>query len=449
MSIAFAQALRVTLLALLVVSAPGCGSSEVTAGPPSRPAATASASLAAPASAGASADSARVAGWRADIESLLPRMANLHPRLDHGTPRTALDAAASALEARVATASDDALMVGVLRVVAMVSAKGCDAHTGAFVWGTGTYPVHSLPLRLWWFDDGIHIVDVLAGDRGLVGARIERVAGHPIAEVLEAIEPLIPRDNDATVRLLMPRYLLMPEILRGLDLAGPGPIDLQVTDAAGAAREVSLDALAMTDYNAWAGPYGLHLPADPAVPYLSRMDDALWWTRLDDGTMFVQENRVDRTDASTLDDLRAELSSAGTRRVVLDLRHNYGGEVDAVEPFVSLFRGLGATGGRPLFVITGRNTFSAASLMVAQLEAIPGVTIAGEPMGGCPTAYGDADELTLPSSGIVVDVATLLEVGVAADDARSTIIPTLPAITTFADWAARIDRPLTTIEAAP
>ena len=55
-------------------------------------------------------------------------------------------------------------------------------------------------------------------------------------------------------------------------------------------------------------------------------------------------------------------------------------------------------------------------------------------MGGCPTAYGDAEELTLPYSGIVVDVADLLEVGVAADDARETIEPDLAAPLTLADW---------------
>ena len=58
-------------------------------------------------------------------------------------------------------ASDDELLVGVMRIVAMVSAHGCDGHLGAFVWGTGSYPVDSLPLRLWLFDDGVYIVDAL------------------------------------------------------------------------------------------------------------------------------------------------------------------------------------------------------------------------------------------------------------------------------------------------
>src|SRR5690349_1469001 len=108
----------------------------------------------------------RNAGWRSDLEALVPGMAQLHPNLTHGTSRAALDRAVADLIAQLPEATDDELMVGVLRIVAMVSAKGCDAHTGAFIWGTGKYPVDSLPLRLWLFPNGeggddVVIVDAL------------------------------------------------------------------------------------------------------------------------------------------------------------------------------------------------------------------------------------------------------------------------------------------------
>jgi hypothetical protein len=56
-------------------------------------------------------------------------------------------------------------------------------------------------------------------------------------------------------------------------------------------------------------------------------------------------------------------------------------------------------------------------------------------MGGCPAAYGNPEELTLPFSGIVVDVADMLEVGVAADDERETIEPDIAATLTADEWA--------------
>ena len=55
-------------------------------------------------------------------------------------------------------------------------------------------------------------------------------------------------------------------------------------------------------------------------------------------------------------------------------------------------------------------------------------------MGGCPTAYGNPTDVTLPSSGIVVSVAGMLEVGVSADDTRQSIEPDVLAELTRSAW---------------
>src|SRR5690348_16568229 len=137
----------------------------------------------------------RVAGWQSDLATLIPGMARLHKNLYHSVSEEALGNAVAQLSATVPTATDDQLLDGVLRVVAMVSAGGCDAHTGAFIWGEGTYPVDSLPMRLWLFGDDVVIVAALAPYQDLVGQRIVSIDGHPIGDVLAALDPLIPRDN--------------------------------------------------------------------------------------------------------------------------------------------------------------------------------------------------------------------------------------------------------------
>lgn len=100
-------------------------------------------------------------------------------------------------------------------------------------------------------------------------------------------------------------------------------------------------------------------------------------------------------------------------------------------------------------MITGRNTFSAAGLLVARLRADAGATVVGEPMGAFPTAWGNAREFKLPFTGIAVSVATLLEVGVPEGDDRSTIEPDIPPPLTEADWAAHRDPALAAIQALP
>ena len=382
-------------------------------------------------------------------------MAAIHKDLTHGTSRAALDAAVTTLSNKVHTMTDDELLVGVLRIVAMVSTAGCDAHTGAYIWGSGTYPVESLPLRLWLFpnDEGdgdqVVIVDALAPQASAVGSRIDSIDGHPIADVLAAIAPIVPRDNDQTVRLLTPRFLLIPQVLRGLGLATPGPLSMAITTPDGKARTVSVDPIPMADYNTWAGPYGLHLPSNLDVRYLSRIEDLVWWQMLPDGdTLYVQDNRIDPVPSAQLDQLRSALHAPAVARVLLDLRHNYGGELSALDPVVQAFEDPAVAQPDRLFVITGRNTFSGGSLLVARLQHDAHAQIIGEPMGGCPTFYNDPSDLVLPNTGITVGVADDIAVGVDPNDPRQTIQPDVAAVLSREEFLAGRDPAIDLFEPA-
>jgi hypothetical protein len=388
----------------------------------------------------------RVAGWQSDLALLVPGMNRIHPNLTHGVTLDALNGAVDALSATVATSTDDELMVGVLRIVARVSANGCDGHTGAFIWGTGSYPVDSLPLRLWLFEDEVVIVDALAPFDDLVDARIDTVEGRPIGEVIAALDPLIPRDNEQTVRLLLPRYLIIPQVLRGLGTADDGPIELGVTSFAGTESVELVDPIPMAEYNDWAGPYGLHLPADPDVLYLSNLDDDLWWQVLPDAsTLYVQYNRVEHTPSAELADLRAAMLGPDISRVIIDIRHNFGGEVPALDPLMDVLDDPAIDVPGRLYLITGRNTLSAGSLLTARLEAQTDTVIVGEPMGGCPTFYGDTTEVPLPFSGLSITVTGMLEVGVDPEDERSTVELDQIATLTREDWASGRDPALESI----
>lgn len=447
---------RITAALVVVVILAG-GAAACSPGPSPAPSTGPLTSSPAPSPTAAAAATAqpslsRADGWRADLAMLVPGMAAIHPDLTHGVSRADLDAAVATLSATVDTATDDQLLAGVLRVVAMVSAAGCDAHTGAYVWGSGTYPLDSLPLRLWLFPDEtgrngdeVVVVDALPPYESLIGSRIAAVEGHPIADVIATIDPIVPRDNAQTVRLLMPRFLLIPQVLRGLGLADTGPVTLAIATAESPATPVDIEPISMADYNAWAGPYGLHLPADPDVPYLSRIDDALWWSVQEDEadperhTVYVQNNRTDDLPAALLADLRSALLEPDVTRVILDLRHNFGGELRAIPPIEAVFQEPAVDQPNHLYVVTGRNTFSGGSLLVARLERDTRAVIIGEPMGGCPTIWSDASDLRLPWSGIVVSVADDVAVGVDPEDPRLTIEPDVALILSRGEWAARLD----------
>ena len=370
-----------------------------------------------------------------------------HPQLDHGISIAELDEAVADLSTAIPNLTDDELLAGVMRIVASVSADGCDGHLGAYVWGTGSYPVDSLPLRLWLFDDGVYIVDALAPYEEFVGARILMIGDVGMDRVLTMLDPLVPRDNEQTVRLLMPRYLLIPQVLRGAGvITADGSITMKVDDGEGGEVDLVVDPIPMADYNDWAGGYGLHLPEDPEVPYLSRIGEDLWWELFGNGTLFVQYNRVEFLEPSELNQLRTAITGPDVTRVVIDVRHNFGGELSALDRPLDLFTNAQVIPPGSLYLITGRNTFSAGSLFTARLDDQTDVVIVGETGGGCPTLWGDSEPLSLSYSGIEVSVPTSLAVGVSPTDPRLVMEPDLSAPLTAADWALGIDRALTTIQ---
>ena len=75
------------------------------------------------------------------------------------------------------------------------------------------------------------------------------------------------------------------------------------------------------------------------------------------------------------------------------------GQVRAEQPFG--FRR------RPLFVLIGRSTFSAARFLVNELEHYTDAVFVGEPTAGKANHYSDSRKITLSNSGITVRVSTL------------------------------------------
>ena len=102
--------------------------------------------------------------------------------------------------------------------------------------------------------------------------------------------------------------------------------------------------------------------------------------------LYVQYNRFDPTSFA---DLQDALNAKDVTGVVLDLRHNFGGEVFVLNQLNDVFRNwLAADDAHHLEIATLRNTFSAASLLVAKLASQSRVQVAGEAIGWLPIRLG-------------------------------------------------------------
>jgi hypothetical protein len=375
------------------------------------------------------ATSAAAATPADDAKALVTAVERDHPDPWRAVSRAAFLAAADSV-AR-ARGRDEAI-VALMKLAALLGPR--NGHTGIFPGDPGDErPLHLYPLRLWWTPEGLIVLG--AQDRRLVGARLVAVEGRAIADVVRAIEPLVPRDNDETVRENLPGYLLTAEVLRGLRLA---PTDATFTfRSARGTRRVKLRPLVPSLQELAVGgwytpPIPQTLPRTRQPSWLRDPERELSVTTIAGGrAIYARYTAVTVATDAAAARIRALARSRRVTRVVVDLRLNGGGDNQTYGPLLAALVAVAET--KKLEVLIGRMTFSAAENFATDLERQARPVFLGEPSGGSPNLYGDSEPVSLPATGVVVRVATIYWQKSTADDPRLAIEPTVPVALHAAD----------------
>jgi hypothetical protein len=236
--------------------------------------------------------------------------------------------------------------------------------------------------------------------------------------------------------------------LGSLPPVGPATFGV-VPPAGGPARDVTIAPITPDADLAWNTGQPMRLPPDGA-PWLARQDEPFWWTVLDDsGTLVIQQNEVSGGIADQTRAILARVGEGGISRVVLDLRNNGGGDNTTLLPLETLLRDPAVDRPGRLFVLIGRNTFSAAANLATDLEVETSAIFVGEAMGGSPNLYGDTRRIDLPYGNQTVFMATRYWERSTPDDERITIEPDLVSELSAADYFAGRDPALQTILDTP
>ena len=353
--------------------------------------------------------------------------------------RTTWLAAADAAKAAIADRTDDQALADLIRLAAMPGWGGRDGHTGIFPFtpGSGT---HEYPIRLWRFSDGLVITDARPPYADLIGSRVDALEGHPIDDVMALVEPLAPRDNPSNLTAYGPLYLRVSELLAGLGVvASAGPARFTVTSPGGPHRDVRIEPISADLDVAWHGGAPMRLPAGTPL-WLTRMATPLWWSYLPESrTLYIQYNEVTPGIDALAGEILARAKAGDVDRVVIDLRHNGGGDNSTYGTLLAVLQDPAIDRSGRLFVLIGRNTFSAAANFATEVEKKTGALFAGEAMGGSPNLYGDAQPTDLPYGAQKVYVASRYWQFSAADDPRLTIEPDIPVALSSADYLAGRD----------
>ncbi len=383
----------------------------------------------------------------ADLAALVDTVREVHPNPWHGIDEVSFVAAARDLDRRIEGLNRDERLVEAMRLVALLSRQGRDGHQGVWPWWTDMdgYGARTYPLRLWRFPTGLHVVDADPAYRNLVGGRVETLAGHPIADVTAAVDPIVSRDSRHTVDTFGPVLHTIPEILHGLGLLpAVRPADIAVRMPDGATRTARLLPVPMAEFRERSGPaFPLRVapyPADRPPLWLRDLDvgAALVWLA-ESRTAYVRFTWSQGTTSPVAEELRALVAAERPERVVVDLRNHLGGDNTAYPSLRDVLRSDAVDRPGRLYALTGRSTFSAAVNFATELERDTSVVFVGEPTGGSPNLYADTMPVKVPSLGVAVKISTRYWEKSTPGDPRLAIEPDLPVPLTVEDWLAGRD----------
>ena len=382
--------------------------------------------------------------WRQDLRFMASEMTARHANLYHRVTKAQFDAAVADLDRRIPQLQRNQIIVGMMRIAAMVG----DGHTRIDPRKDKAFGFRSLPLKLYWFDDGVYVRAATPAYRELLGARVEAIGGVPIADAIRRTSEIVSEETITSARLMVPLYLAMPDVLQALGLSTSRDA-ASMTLVRGAKRwsvrvpagEISPPWPADTDISL-VTPEGWIDARNAAQP--AWLQDPLDYHRLiflpERKALFAQLNMVTNTKGQSLREFGKRIldqaEATNPKAVILDLRLDQGGYGDLRNGFVAnLIRTEDSD--TKLFVLVGRGSFSASQFILDDLDRLTDAILIGEPASSRPTGYGDAYKSTLPNSGIAV--RTSIKYWQSGQDMRPYTPIDIAAPLAFADYVAGRD----------
>lgn len=389
--------------------------------------------------------------WRADLQTLVQQLRLRHPDPFHDVSEAQFTSRAAALEQRIAGLSDWEAAIELQRLLASLR----EGHTG-LAYLQPEFGARGYPIRFQAFDDGIFVQAVPASHERLLGARLLGIGDVPIDEAARRISGTLSADNRAGERRQLPFMLSVNIVLHALNISGDrNEATYLLKRADGVTERVTLSSLPVEEVGSMLEP-GMEPPQSenwrrlrdgagaPEPLWLGRTADLYWHEYLpEQRTLYAQINRLYDRGKFNFDTFTKSLFAAydqhRPQRLVIDLRHNSGGDhIDL--PFIyELIRRPELTQRGRLFVLIGSSTFSAAQTFVNHLEEHANAIFVGEETAQRPNMYGVSGRFSLPSSGLRVSHSRYYIQGVDPADFRVATAPQIAVTYTSDDYAQNRD----------
>jgi hypothetical protein len=292
-------------------------------------------------------------------------------------------------------------------------------------------PAYALPLRFYLFSDGLFVIDASNDLQRLIGRKVNSIGGVAANEAMKRIAPYISRDNDEGIKWIGPVFLSLHGALEAIGAdVNAGKIKIDMEDANNKREETSLSFELMKPTRGVPKLFPSKISNQPAPLYLQNVGDSYWMKSIKVGNstyVYFQFNQVMNKEEESIESFSKRLSDAlrvsGAQRLLVDVRHNNGGNAELLYPLLEVMTSFQKRNGpTSITIITGRNTFSAAQIFISKCDGLFHPVFVGESSSSKPNFVGEENAVILPYSGAMCSISNRYHESIPGDT-RSVIEP--------------------------
>ena len=340
-----------------------------------------------------------LAAWLDDLDSLVATIRTHHVAPYTHISQEEFDRRVTDVRSKLARTERDGERS--IHLASLAASIG-DGHTNLQVYGR----LDRLPIRLFWFGGELRIVGTPTEQRRLLGRRVIRVGGWPVADAAARVGALVAQhESEMFVRNWTQLLLRIPDVLR---IAGntnvADTVALTLRDDDGREWETAVAAVSPEADQALA----IERPRSRTPLADSRPDETFWFERVP-GTSLMYFNFSGYPERQTMrrtaDALVTALSSGDIRTVLVDMRRNGGGNFKIGRQLIDMLQPQVAQHAVTLSVAIGRETFSAGVTNATDFKQAFKALYLGEVSGARPNGPQENFAFELPYSKLRGSVA--------------------------------------------
>ncbi len=396
--------------------------------------------------------------WEEDLDKFYQLVMNESSHIFHHYNHDKWVEDYSVLLQKSSALSKNEIRVELMKLVAKLQ----DGHSGTWIRDMMISDENTkwFPIRFYYFEEGLYVIASDPKYSEFIGGKVEKIGDFSESEASKRLFEISNGENIYGDKFKVPFSVIYPPIMKGLGLIADIdilPLTIRLSD--GTTKQIQVTS---QNYTEGVGGFfdQFESPSLNSVR-LDRKFNIEWpstkWAfeppyRLDYleemGVIYLKLNVLRDPPNYSLMDTYAELwdivEKKKVDKLIIDLRSNGGGNLDNGWPFIFKLREFpNLNDEKKLIVLTGRQTFSAATAFMSMLETHTNATFIGEPSGGRPNQTEGTNVFPPPvleNIGLDVVLSRGNWTHTGPLDPREFIEPDVLIQESITDWLNGIDR---------